>query len=158
MHAERGFGAPPRTLPHRPVGRAELLCAAGHRTGPTAGWQVAQTRKRMGLLTTEHGRAGYLADFIGVVRHATHHWRSSIAWTLQRKRRHALHHSPVGPLTRCGVTGGSWGQVFGSSGADEASPVRAPRTNPVQAWENEGGALTGGAACQRRDASGFRRR
>lgn len=87
-----------------------------------------------GLLT------GYL--IYAIVHHATHHWRSGGAWTSQRKRTHALHHSPVGPPARYGVTSGFWDRVFGTSGAGDARPARAPRTDQVQAWENEGGALT----------------
>jgi hypothetical protein len=90
-----------------------------------------------GLLT------GYL--IYAVVHHATHHWRSDTAWTSQRKRAHALHHSPVGPPARYGVTSGFWDEVFGTSGADDRGPAGTPRTYQVQAWENEGGAPTGGA-------------
>jgi sterol desaturase/sphingolipid hydroxylase (fatty acid hydroxylase superfamily) len=42
---------------------ATVCCQAG-RENPTAGRLTAASRKRMGLLTTEHGKAGYLADFI----------------------------------------------------------------------------------------------
>jgi cyclopropane-fatty-acyl-phospholipid synthase len=87
-----------------------------------------------GLLT------GYL--IYAIVHHATHHWRSDGAWISQRKRAHALHHSPVGPPARYGVTSGVWDRVFGTSEAGDVRPARAPSRNQVQAWENEGGALT----------------
>jgi sterol desaturase/sphingolipid hydroxylase (fatty acid hydroxylase superfamily) len=42
---------------------ATVCCQAG-RENPTAGRLTAASRKGMELLTTEHGKAGYLADFI----------------------------------------------------------------------------------------------
>ena len=67
-----------------------------------------------GLLT------GYLV--YAVVHHATHRWRTDIAWLRQIKRRHALHHSPVAAAARYGVTSGFWDFVFRTDGT---SPPRA---------------------------------
>ncbi len=91
-----------------------------------------------GLLT------GYL--IYAVAHHATHHWRSGNAWTRQRKRAHALHHSPVASPGRYGVTSSFWDVVFGTSVTGDAGMSGAPSAAQVQAWENEGGAPTGGAA------------
>jgi cyclopropane-fatty-acyl-phospholipid synthase len=57
--------------------------------------------------------AGYLA--YAVIHHATHHWRASGAWMLQRKRWHALHHRPGGTPGCYGVSSPAWDRVFGST-------------------------------------------
>lgn len=61
----------------------------------------------LGLVT------GYFAYTIA--HHATHHWRAGTAWTRQRKRAHALHHSPVGEPGCYGVTSAFWDVVFGTN-------------------------------------------
>ncbi len=71
-----------------------------------------------GLLT------GYLV--YAIVHHATHHWRSDLAWLRHVKRHHALHHSPVAAPARYGVTSSFWDVVFRTNG-----PPVAPRTAPI---------------------------
>jgi cyclopropane-fatty-acyl-phospholipid synthase len=84
----------------------------------------------LGLLT------GYF--LYSVMHHAIHHWRPGNAWTRRARRWHALHHSPVEPAGRYGVSSGLWDVVFGTAGR------RAPRARDasvqLDAWENEGGA------------------
>lgn len=64
-----------------------------------------------GLLT------GYL--IYAVTHHAAHHWRAGSEWARQRKRAHALHHSPVEAPGRYGVTSGLWDVVFRTTGRRE---------------------------------------
>ena len=61
-----------------------------------------------GLLT------GYLV--YAVVHHATHHWSADSNWLRRLKRHHALHHSPVMPAARYGVTSALWDIVFRTNG------------------------------------------
>ena len=73
-----------------------------------------------GLLT------GYLV--YAIVHHATHHWRSDLAWLRHVRRHHALHHSPVAAPARYGVTSAFWDVVFRTNG-----PPVGPRTAPDSA-------------------------
>jgi sterol desaturase/sphingolipid hydroxylase (fatty acid hydroxylase superfamily) len=72
-----------------------------------------------GLLT------GYLV--YAVVHHATHHWHADRNWLRQVKRHHALHHSPVAPAARYGVTSALWDVVFRTNG-----PRLGPDMPPTQ--------------------------
>jgi len=64
---------------------------------------------------------GYLA--YSVTHHAVHHWRSSNAWLMQRKRWHALHHHVEHPGCY-GVTTAFWDHVFRSQGQTRAPANR----------------------------------
>jgi sterol desaturase/sphingolipid hydroxylase (fatty acid hydroxylase superfamily) len=68
-----------------------------------------------GLLT------GYF--IYAIAHHATHHWHAGNEWARRRKRAHALHHSPVGPPGRYGVTSAFWDGVFGTGGSTPATAV-----------------------------------
>lgn len=88
----------------------------------------------LGLLT------GYF--LYSIVHHAIHHWRAGNSWTRRARHRHALHHSPVEPAGRYGVSTGLWDVVFGTTGRrTPRSRVPARETSAqIDAWENEGGA------------------
>jgi sterol desaturase/sphingolipid hydroxylase (fatty acid hydroxylase superfamily) len=91
-----------------------------------AGWLMA-CAATFGLQT------GYL--LYALVHHATHHPRRALSpagrwrtgwldpWLLERRRWHALHHSPRQPPCHFGVTSGVWDRVFGNTAR---LPVASP--------------------------------
>jgi sterol desaturase/sphingolipid hydroxylase (fatty acid hydroxylase superfamily) len=66
---------------------------------------------------------GLIVGYLGyaITHHATHHWRPSNLWIVQRKRWHALHHHVARPVCY-GVTSAIWDRVFGSM----------PQVRPIQ--------------------------
>jgi sterol desaturase/sphingolipid hydroxylase (fatty acid hydroxylase superfamily) len=69
---------------------------------------------------------GYLS--YAITHHATHHWRASNIWIVQRKRWHALHHHIAQPIC-FGVTSGIWDRMFGSTPPVSGRVARAERPN-----------------------------
>lgn len=82
----------------------------------------------MGLLSIEHSRFAYRADFAlygaAVLSLAgwSHHWRGTSAWLKRRKRWHALHHHAAQPGCY-GAVRPLWDPVFGSVGQPALSSV-----------------------------------